>query len=93
MHFQIQFVMLIQIFVLSLSRSNVLSTCLKDTTTAILPTGYGKSLIFRLLPWIFPVKSKGEKNIVLLGRVKVNCRFWGRSEVALMKSPGFGSVK
>ena len=33
---------------------------------AILPTGYGKSLVFHLLPWIIPVKSKGEKNIVLV---------------------------
>ena len=33
---------------------------------AILPTGYGKSLVFHLLPWNIPVKSKGEKNIVLV---------------------------
>ena len=33
---------------------------------AILPTGYGKSLIFHLLPWILPQKSLGEENIVLV---------------------------
>ena len=33
---------------------------------AVLPTGYGKSLIFQLLPWILPPKSEGENNIVLV---------------------------
>ena len=31
---------------------------------AILPTGYGKSLVFQLLPFVLPVKSK--KNIVIV---------------------------
>ena len=33
---------------------------------AILPTVYGKSLVFHSLPWIISVKSKEEKNIVLV---------------------------
>ena len=33
---------------------------------AILPTGYGKSLMFHLLPWVLPVKTRGENNIVLV---------------------------
>lgn len=32
---------------------------------AVLPTGYGKSLIFQLLPWVLPPKN-GEKNLVLV---------------------------
>ena len=33
---------------------------------AVLPTGYGKSLIFHLLPWILPYKNEGLKNTVLV---------------------------
>ncbi|XP_066910993.1 ATP-dependent DNA helicase Q1-like [Clytia hemisphaerica] len=33
---------------------------------SILPTGYGKSLIFQLLPWILPQKSPGKGNIVIV---------------------------
>ena len=33
---------------------------------AVLPTGYGKSLIFHLLPWVLPIKTIGESNLVLV---------------------------
>lgn len=33
---------------------------------AVLPTGYGKSLIFHLLPWILPQKQPNQSNIVLV---------------------------
>ena len=33
---------------------------------SILPTGYGKSLIFQLLPWVLPQKTIGKANIVIV---------------------------
>ena len=33
---------------------------------AVLPTGYGKSLIFQLLPWVLPQRISNKTNIVLV---------------------------
>ena len=38
---------------------------------------------------MFPLKI----HVKSLGRVKVICRFWGRSEVAVVKSPGLRVCK